>query len=321
MAWKHRLPLCFVSVLLVLLTGCRPASVEERAYGLLTATLEEGGAGLRQRNRVDLMKITYAVNAQGRRAEDVAYVNKVEALQQSTDSLLGFLAQLQGDVLSISKAKPGRKRAVQAYLVGNGSWQSRGKLNALYESLREYRKPLVNVLGQDVPADVAFPSGSRATNDSSDPWRAFLHPFREVTAAEALALLAAYKTRVLFLQTRANEYAGSRIGAHGIRDNRISLIANPERDSVKIGSTYEADLYLTIGLTNWTLYKAVINGKTVTSSHHRATLTATRSKEGKPQLWEAQLYLFNEHNEDTVLTVRRSFPLQESSSTASPVKP
>ncbi|CAA9271710.1 MAG: hypothetical protein AVDCRST_MAG56-3106 [uncultured Cytophagales bacterium] len=321
MAWKHRLPLRFVSVLLVVLTGCRPASVEERAYGLLTATLQAGEKGTRQRNRVELMKITYAVNAQGRRAEDVAYATKVEALQQSTDSLLGFLAQLQGDVLSISKAKPGRKRAVQVYLAGNGSPQSRSKLNSLYELLREYRKPLGDVLRQEVPADVMFPSGSRATNDSPDPWRAFLHPFREVTATEALALLAAYKTRVLLLQTQANEYAASRIGVRVIRDGRIALIANPERDSVKIGSTYEADLYLTIGLTNWTLYKAVIDGKTVNTFPPRATLTATRGKDGKPQLWEAQLYLFNEHDEDTVLTIRRPFPLHESISSASPVKP
>lgn len=311
----------FVSIVLVLLTGCRQEPVEDRAYRLLAATLEEGGPGLRQPNRVDVMRITYAVNAQGRRAEDLAYANKVEALQQSSDSLLRFLEQLRGDVLSISRSKPAEKAGVRAYLMGNGSEESQGKLDSLYELLREYRKPLADVLGQDFPPGAVFPPGSKATTRLPDSLRAFLHPFREATATEAQALLAAYKTRVLLLQTQANEYASSRIGAHTIRDNRIVLIADPEQDSVKIGSVYKADLYLTIGLENWTLYKAVIDGQTVTTFPPRATLTAIRGKDGNPHLWEAQLYLFNKHNEDTVLTIRRPFPLHESSSTASPEKP
>ena len=47
----------------VLLTGCQQEPAEEPVYQLLMATMEEGSAGVRQRNSVDLMRFRYAINA------------------------------------------------------------------------------------------------------------------------------------------------------------------------------------------------------------------------------------------------------------------
>ena len=305
----------------VRLTGCRQESVEDRTYRLLAATLEEGGPRLRQRNRVEALRVTYAVNVQGNRAEDVPYATKAEALQQRTDSVLGYLEQLRGDVLSVSRAKPDRK-SLGGYLTGNGSAESRGKLYPLYRLLQDYRKSLGDVPGHDVAPGLFFPAPSTVANLPHDTLRAFLLPFREATATQALALLAAYKARILLEQAGAIEYVRSHVGARSIRDYfSAPLLANARQDNVKIGSEYEADLYVAFGLEKWTHYKTLINGKPVNLSRPNAILTAARSRDGRPGQWEARMYLFNNYDEDTVLTIRRPFPLHTPHSVTPAQKP
>ncbi|MBD0255315.1 MAG: hypothetical protein ICV83_06320 [Cytophagales bacterium] len=296
---------------MVLLTGCRQEPVEERAYRLLTATLKDGGEEIRQRNRVYGMRFAHAIKAQGNHSEDVAYASEAEALRQSTDSILRYLDATRRGLQSII----GSDSQVRTYLTGNGSAADTGKLPLLYQLLVNHRKPLAGVVGRYYTPASVFPNGFPAGNPPRDTLRGFLQPFRDVTGSGAEALLTAYETHVVLLQHAASETALGRVGAYPIRDYfSAPLLAVPRQDSVKAGSVYEADIYLSFGLQNWTLYQAVINGEPVegkpaASYHRKATLTAARGKDGKPQQWEAQLHLFNDHDEDTVITIRRPFPL------------
>jgi hypothetical protein len=177
-------------------------------------------------------------------------------------------------------------------------------------------------VGRSYTPTSVFPAGFPAENHPYDTLQAFLQPFRAVTGPEAEALLTACEAHVLLLQNAALEIAQGRVGAFTIRDYFAApLLAVPRRDSVRVGSTYEADLYVSYGLGNWTLYQTIINGKPVggkpaVSYRRKTTLTAARGEDGKPQQWEARLSLFNDHDEDTVITIRRPFPLYEYPSSA-----
>lgn len=302
-ACKHRLPLCFVSVLLVLLTGCRPESVEERAYGLLTATLEKGGAEIRQRNRVHLMRITYAVMAQGNRSADSAEAAYAENISQRTDSVLDSLDAMARPLPS----EPGGAAAVRAYLPGDEG-AGPEKLHALYHGLAGYRQYLSKTPGiRDLPG-LALPRSSGPAHVPFDTLQAFLRPFRDATAPEARAVLAAYKAHVLLLEEQALELISARLGAYSIRDYfSIPLIVNPRWNEVRIGSHYEAELYVSAGLSNWTHYKTLLNGKRLNTRAPYAILTAPGHVQARRGQWEARLYLFDASAKDTVLTIRRPF--------------
>ena len=202
------------------------------------------------------------------------------------------------------------QKGVRMYLLGDGPKEGQGTLHTLYKLLLNHQKPMTKVVGRSVVPGAVFPSNSPAVNVPHDTLQAFLQPFLTATGPRAEALLAAYQTHISLLQDAALVHAQGRVGARIIRDNfSAPLRAIPRRDSVKEGSVYEANLYVSPGLHEWFIYQTLIDSKLADASHPTATLTAAYGKDGMPRHWEAQIYLFNEYDEDTVLTIRGPFPL------------